>query len=151
MVGFYSKTQADPEEIKYNSDYYFVPKKGKYPSKNNYCEVLMKLFLGLSLLVLVSTASANTSEFFRCISREEAVSLASTNIEALRKEIREKSSFWVPRQTVREYINLMQFSEHDGKYVSGPLAKWTCAAGSDCYVGVEVSCDGTTGTYLYAD
>lgn len=111
----------------------------------------MKLFLGLLSLVLVSSVNAESANFFRCISKEEAVSVALANFEPLRKEIKERSSFWVPRQTVREYIQSMQFSQTDGKYVSGVLAKWTCAAGSDCYVGVEVDCSGNTGTYLYND
>nr|BDT27577.1 hypothetical protein BHI3_10430 [Bacteriovorax sp. HI3] len=111
----------------------------------------MKLFLGLSALVLVSTANVQAADFFRCITKEEAVVAANSNFESLRKELKDKSSFWVPRQTVREYIQGMQFSENEGKYVTGVLAKWTCYAGSDCYVGIEVSCDGTTGTYLFND
>lgn len=111
----------------------------------------MKLFLGLSALVLVSTTNVQAEDFFRCISQEEAVVVAQSNIESLRKEIRDRSTFWVPRKTVREYIQGMQFNETSGKYSTGVLAKWTCAAGSDCYVGIEVSCDGITGTYLFAD
>ncbi len=111
----------------------------------------MKLFLGLSVLVLVTSAKVEASDFFRCISKEEAVALANSNLETIRKDIREKSSFWIPRQTIREYITNIQFSERQGKYVTGALAKWTCAAGSDCYVGAEVSCEGEVGTYFYND
>jgi hypothetical protein len=91
------------------------------------------------------------SSEFHCIGQTEAIQSAENNIKVLRDQIHDKSSFWISRQQIREYIQNIQYSDTELKYKTGILAKWTCAAGSDCYVGIEVDCNGNSGTWIFAD
>lgn len=108
----------------------------------------MKLLFLLIVLMFTFTIHASESH---CVNQIEAVQAASNNLEVLRVELHSKSTFWISRQKLLEYIQNLQYSANENKYKSGILAKWTCAAGSDCYVGVEVDCNGNSGTYLFAD
>lgn len=108
----------------------------------------MKLLFLLTVLMFTFTIHASESH---CVSQIEAAQAASNNLEVLRAELHSKSTFWISRQKILEYIQNLQYSENENKYKSGILAKWTCAAGSDCYVGVEVDCNGNSGIYLFAD
>ncbi|MBY0414828.1 MAG: hypothetical protein K2Q18_11710 [Bdellovibrionales bacterium] len=108
----------------------------------------MKMSLALFALVFTSSVSAYD---FRCITQEEAVQAANLNLESVRKDLHDESSFWIPRQKIREYVSRIDFLESENVYKTAYLAKWTCAAGSDCYVGVQVSCAGEVSTYMFAD
>lgn len=108
----------------------------------------MKLIIGLTALLLSSMTQASG---FSCINKEEAIEAATTSIENLRAEIHDKSSLWVSRQRVLEFVSGLEFSSDDSKYLSGVVTKWTCAAGSDCYVGVAVDCKANVSIFQYAD
>lgn len=105
-------------------------------------------FAVLSAIVLMSSAQAFD---FNCITQEEAVTSATTNLEKLRLELREQSSFWISRQKIREYVGRIDFIETERQYKTAYLAKWTCAPGADCYVGIAVDCLGNASVYQFAD
>jgi hypothetical protein len=107
----------------------------------------MKLIISLAALVLTSTAYAD----FRCVSQEEAIILATSKIESLRNDIYSESYLWVKRDKIQDYLSRIEFIQSEEKYTTGVLVKWTCAAGSDCYMGIQVTCNGDVGTFLYAD
>lgn len=108
----------------------------------------MKLIICLFLLAVVTP---NYASGFHCVGQIEAARIAENNIEALRAELHGKSGYWISRQKIREYIQDIQYTESELKYKTGVLAMWTCAAGSDCYVGIEVDCNGNSGIWLFAD
>jgi hypothetical protein len=109
----------------------------------------MKLIIYLTI-IMASLATIN-AHAFHCIGQTEATQAASNNLKNLRSELHRKSSFWISSKEIIESLQDIQYAENEQKYKSRVLAKWTCAAGSDCYVGIEVDCSGNSDIYLFAD
>jgi hypothetical protein len=103
------------------------------------------------LAIFFTSAATLNAHAYQCLSQAEASQAAINNLRFLRTELHRKSSFWISSQKMLESIQEIQYSEAERKYKSSILAKWTCAAGSDCYVGVEVDCNGKSDIYLFAD
>jgi hypothetical protein len=119
----------------------------------NFCttplsEVFMKSIIGLCALILVTTASANE---IRCLNAEEATSAISENLESVRLELYKVSHRSVSRDVIRDYVSRIEFSETENTFRTAILAKWACAAGAECYAGIEVSCDGNVGVYTFSE
>jgi hypothetical protein len=106
----------------------------------------MKMAMGILGLVLSVSISAQD-----CISLVEAQSLANANIEAIRTDVRNQSSYWISRTKFREAFSNMRYSHEDQAYLAPHVVGWDCAPGASCYIGTKVTCAGEVGTYIFGD
>lgn len=108
----------------------------------------MKKTLGFLGLCLSFSVSAQT-----CISLEEAYAIAiqPKNIQQVREIVKDESSYWVPRQKIRDSLQNLRYSEEFQGYIASQVMGWDCAAGASCYIGAKVTCEGAVETYVFGD
>ena len=108
----------------------------------------MKLILGLSAMLLLSSVHASESQ---CVTIEEAKELALSDIESLRFDMYKLSYTHASRERIRDFVGMMDFNTEENTYKTGIISRWICAPGAECYAGIKVSCDGQTSVYTFSE